>query len=221
MKAIEDEIRYLPQQNYNADTGQLARMKTIVAKLPAPKKKPAHRRLVHNKPDLLFLCRFRTAGPRVVCKSTEAGTSASPIPTTGSRTPARTHRVSRLSLCRVFSSRKKWLFGYGAVLNYYKPRANADLRQATAEFVSVLQSSDPRLRVGREAQRQVTFSSKNAILTTLNSDSIFQGQTEVDLLLTVAHPNGIFFVVFVAPESEAEYANPVFERMLQSMRFGF
>ncbi|RPI09231.1 MAG: hypothetical protein EHM65_09395, partial [Acidobacteriales bacterium] len=41
MKAIQDEIRHMPQRNYNADTGQLARMKAIVAKIPAPKKKPA------------------------------------------------------------------------------------------------------------------------------------------------------------------------------------
>ena len=40
MKAIEDEIRYMPQRNYGAETGQLARMKAIVAKLPSPKKKP-------------------------------------------------------------------------------------------------------------------------------------------------------------------------------------
>jgi beta-barrel assembly-enhancing protease len=40
-KAIEDEIRYLPARNYTADTGQLARMKAIVAKLPPPKKKPS------------------------------------------------------------------------------------------------------------------------------------------------------------------------------------
>ncbi len=41
MKAIENEMRYIPQKSYSGDTGQLARMKAIIAKLPAPKKRPA------------------------------------------------------------------------------------------------------------------------------------------------------------------------------------
>jgi hypothetical protein len=112
--------------------------------------------------------------------------------------------------------------GYGAVLNYYKPRqANASLRQATDEFVSVLRSADPRMRTGQETPREVAFGGKSAIVTTLYSDSIFPGQTEVDLLVTLAHPNGILFIVFVAPQSEGQYANRAFDDMLQSMRFGF
>ncbi len=38
MKAIEEEIRYMPQRDYNADTGMLPRVKAIVAALPQPKK---------------------------------------------------------------------------------------------------------------------------------------------------------------------------------------
>ena len=69
-------------------------------------------------------------------------------------------------------------------------QANASLRQATDEFVSVLRSADPRMRAGRETPREVAFSGKSAIVTTLYSDSIFQGQTEVDLLVTVATERG-------------------------------
>ena len=71
----------------------------------------------------------------------------------------------------------------------------------------MLKSADSRMRVGREMPREVSVGGKSAIVTTLYSDSIFQGQTEVDLLVTVAHPNGILFIVFVAPESEGQYAN--------------
>ncbi len=41
MRAIEDEIRYMPKRNYTTDTGRLPRMKAIVAKLPPPRKKEA------------------------------------------------------------------------------------------------------------------------------------------------------------------------------------
>jgi hypothetical protein len=62
---------------------------------------------------------------------------------------------------------------------------------------------------------------KSAVVTALYSDSIFQGQTEVDLLVTMAHPNGILSIAFVAPESERQYSNDAFEQMIQSMRFRF
>ena len=219
MQAIEDEFRYLPPANYNADTGRLGAMKAIVAKLPAPRKKPQQAAAQQTgTPVALSIPNSRPSGRMQEYRGRDFSIAYPDNwkPYTSQNSPG----VTIVPLSGIQQSEEVDV-GYGAVLNYYKPRADADLRQATAEFVSVLQYSDPRLRVGPEAQREVTFAGKNAILTTLNSDSIFQGQTEVNLLLTVAHPNGIFFVVFVAPESEARYANPVFEQMLQSMRFGF
>ncbi|MFB3777555.1 MAG: M48 family metallopeptidase, partial [Bryobacteraceae bacterium] len=219
MKAIEEEIRVLPPRSYNADTGRLGTMKAIVAKLPAPKKQPQQAATQQTGPPVaLSIPNSRPSGRMLEYRGRDFSIAYPDNwkPYTSQNSPG----VTIVPLSGVQQS-EEVAVGYGAVLNYYRPRANSDLRQATAEFVSVLQSADPRLRAGREPQRQVTFGGKNAILTTLYSDSIFQGQTEVDLLLTVAHPNGIFFVVFVAPESEGQYANPVFEQMLQSMRFGF
>ena len=112
--------------------------------------------------------------------------------------------------------------GHGALANYYQPKqANLSLWQATDEFVSALKAADPRMRAGRDLPKVITLGGRSAILTTLYSDSIFQGQTEVGLLVTVAHPNGIFYVVLVAPESESQYATPAFDQMLQSMRLAF
>ena len=98
MKAIEDEIRYMPQRNYTADTGQLARMKAIVAKLPPPKKTPAPEREL--RPPLSI----PDSRPSAACSSTRARTSASLTPTTGSRSPVRTRRVSPLPRPPAFSS---------------------------------------------------------------------------------------------------------------------
>lgn len=58
-------------------------------------------------------------------------------------------------------------------------------------------------------------------MTTLYTDSIFQGQTEVDRLVTVNHPDGILYVVFVAPASEAQYVDKAFDQITHSIRFGF
>jgi hypothetical protein len=112
--------------------------------------------------------------------------------------------------------------GYGLVHGYYRTkRANPTLKQATEEFAQSLRAADPRMRAGNVAPRQTSTGGKTAMVTTLYSDSMFPGQTEVDRLVTVQHPNGILYLVFVAPESEGSYANSAFDRILRSMRFSF
>ena len=220
MKAIQDEIRHLPQRNFNTDTGQLARMKAIVAKLPPPKKKPQQGAAQQTGPSAtLSIPNSRPSGRMQQYRGRDFSISYPDNwkPFTSQNSPGVT-----IAPPSAIQEAEEAVVGYGAVLNYYTPRqANSGLRQATEEFVSALRSADPRMRAGRDAPREVAFGGKNAIVTTLYSDSIFQGQTEVDLLVTMAHPNGILFIVFVAPESEGQYANRVFDDMLQSMRFGF
>ncbi len=220
MKAIQDEIRFLPQKSFNADTGQLSRMKAIVAKLPPAKRKPQQAAAQQTGPAVsLSIPQSRPSGRMQEYRGRDFSIAYPDNwkPYTSQNSPGVT-----IAPVSAIQESEEAVVGYGAVVNYYSPRqANAGLRQATDEFVSALRSADPRMRAGREAPREIAFGGKNAILTTLYSDSIFQGQTEVDLVVTVAHPNGILFVVLVAPESEGQYANRTFDQMLQSMRFGF
>jgi len=228
MKAIEEEIRQMPQRNYNADTGQLARMKAIVAKLPPPKKTPAQ------------------SGVSPQSGSSAQSGSSTRLSIPESRPSGRMQQYQgkdfRLSYpdgwkpfanqdssgvtiappSGIQQSPNGVSVGYGTILSYYRPKAaDASLWQMTDEFVSQLRAADPRMRAGREMPREIRVGGKSAIMTTLYADSIFQGQTEVDRLVTVAHPNGILYLVFVAPASEGQYANGTFDRMIQSVRFSF
>jgi hypothetical protein len=56
-----------------------------------------------------------------------------------------------------------------------------------------------------------------ALTATLESASPFGG-TEMDLLVTVAHPRGLFYVIFAAPQQQYAQHQAVFERMLASVR---
>ncbi len=234
MKAIEDEIRLMPQRNFTADTGQLARMKAVVAKLPPPKKSPAQSGASTQGGDAT------SAGG-----STQTAASvALSIP--NSRPSGRTQQYQGREFS--FSYPANWQafasqnaldvtvappsgiqktqngmsVGYGTVLAYYRPKdASASLWQATDEFVSQLRAADPRMRAGREMPKETRVGGKNAIVTMLHSDSIFKGQTEVARVVTVAHPNGMLYLVFVAPESETQYADVAFNQMIQSLRFNF
>jgi beta-barrel assembly-enhancing protease len=217
MKAIEDEVRYMPQRTYTGDTGQLSRMKAIVAKLPPPAKKtpaPSPTSASLSIPDSRPSRRMQQYQGKELSLSYPdnwkifAGQDPS--------------GVTIAANSGVQQSQNGVSVGYGTMLAYYRPKdAKASLWQATDEFVSQLRSADPRMRAGREMPRETRVGGKSAIVTTLLSDSIFQGQTEVDLLVTVAHPNGILYLVFVAPESEGQYANGVFDQMTQSLRFSF
>lgn len=110
--------------------------------------------------------------------------------------------------------------GYGVILSYYRPHvAEASPWQATDELVSQLRSADPAMRAGREMPREIRVGDKNAIVTALYSNSISQGQTELDRLITVAHANGILYLVLIAPDRERQYMDRVFDQMLQPIQF--
>ena len=221
MKAIEDEIRHMPQRNYNADTGQLARMKAIVAKLPAPKKKPAQQSAAQQTgPSAsLSIPNSRPSGRMQQYQGKDFSLS---YPDNWKPFASQNSSGVMIAPASGIQESEEALVGYGAIVNYHRPKeANASLWQATDEFLSLLKSADPRMRAGREMPREISLGGKSAIMTTLYSDSIFRGQTEVDLLVTVAHPNGILYIVFVAPESEGQYANGAFEQMMRSVRFRF
>ena len=66
--------------------------------------------------------------------------------------------------------------------------------------------------------RRIRVGSQNGLVTTLRSDSPFRGG-EVDLLVTTVRPEGLFYIVFIAPESEFQQVEPVFNQMLRSVRF--
>jgi hypothetical protein len=215
MQAITDEIQYLPQKTYNFDTGQLARMKAIAQKLPPPKKAVAQAAqttplsIPDSRPSKSLQqysgSGFRLSYPenwKPISGPDEAGVMIAPG-------------------AGVLQSQSGVNVGYGIVLDYYRPNnRNAGLREATEEFVSRLKSAHPGMRTAA-GLRDTRVGGKKAVITTLYSESVFQGETEVDRLLTVSHPNGILYVVFVSPQSETQYANKVFDRIIRSMRFSF
>jgi hypothetical protein len=73
------------------------------------------------------------------------------------------------------------------------------------------------MQIAGEARR-IQVAGQPALLNTLNSRSPFRGG-EVDVLVTVERPQGLFYIVFIAPKSEFEKAQPVFEDVLRSVKF--
>lgn len=222
MKAIEDMVQNLPRRSYTADSGQLPRMKAIVAGLPAPKPRTqpqaeatsaaagAAPTIVNSRPSGRLQAYqgkdFRISYPdNWSAAANQGATSVTLAPPAG-----------------VLKTQNGQSVGYGAILAYYQPKsAGASLWQATEELVAQLRANNPKMRAGSQMPKQIRVGGKDAILTALYTDSIFQGQTELDQLVTVAHPNGIFYMVLIAPDSERQYVDKALDQMLQSLEFSF
>jgi Zn-dependent protease with chaperone function len=225
-KAIQDLIQKLPRRQYTTDSGQLARMKARVAKLPDPKPKAAAAQPASSAsssssaPVALSLPNSRPSGSLQQYQGKDfrlsypANWQVSASQNSGSVTIAPPSGVQQ--------TQNGANVGYGVIVAYHKPRtANASLWQATDELVSQLRSADPGMRAAPDMPREIKVGGKPAIFTTLYSPSVFQGQTELDRIVTVSHPNGLLYMVFIAPESERQYVDRVFDQMLQSIRFSF
>jgi len=231
MKAIEDMIQQMPQRSYTTDSGQLARMKSMVAGLPAPKKTLAQAQAQEQAqgqsqggaataPAGLSLSDSRPSGRMQQFQGKEFRIS---YPDNWKTSPSQdSSGVTIAPPSGVQQSQNGMSVGYGAIVAIYKPQnANTSLWQATDELVSQLRGGDPGMRAGREMPVEARVGGKSAIVTSLYTNSIFQGQTELDRLVTLAHPNGILYIVLIAPDSERQYVDRAFSQMLQSIQLTY
>jgi hypothetical protein len=119
---------------------------------------------------------------------------------------------------------KGWI-GYGAVVSYYFPesdevqlqRGTDNLRMNTDDLLRQMQKANPEMRAA--GQQSLTVNGYSALVTTLNANSPFQGETEIDQLVTVLRPEGLWYLVFISPQSESRDIQPIFDQMLRSVRF--
>jgi hypothetical protein len=107
--------------------------------------------------------------------------------------------------------------GYGAILSYFTPEGAGDLKSATDDLVSHLQASNPTMRVARSAQKS-SVAGKQGLVTLLESDSPY-GAKETDALLTVVRPEGLFYLVFIAPAKDFPQLQGAFQQMIDSLQF--
>ena len=75
------------------------------------------------------------------------------------------------------------------------------------------------MRVSQERASRANIDGQEGLMTTLYSQSAYRGETEIDVLLTVQRPEGLFYMVFIAPEKEFAQIKQTFQEMLRSVRF--
>jgi Zn-dependent protease with chaperone function len=102
---------------------------------------------------------------------------------------------------------------------YGQQGSSQALEQDTDQLVSEFRQSNRNMRVVRYHQR-TRLDNQPALSTYLSNDSPIQrGGRETNWLITVERPVGLVFIVFTAPEREFRNYEPVFQQMLDSVRF--
>ena len=76
---------------------------------------------------------------------------------------------------------------------------------------------DRSLRVA-QAPRQSSVQGSAALVTELQGRSPYGGPERL-ILLTVARPGGIYYLLLVGPQQQFGQLQPAFERMVASVRF--
>jgi hypothetical protein len=213
--AIAAEMRTLPTRKYGYETGQFARVKKDVAALAPPVKKPA----------------AEAIGPG-------SGVPSSPSSSTRSGWPEYRGKTFALSYPQgwqvfggdsggdvtfapkdgVVTQGGNTQIGFGAVAGIFAPqKGRTDLHAATADLVRKLKGENPRMTVDAATQT-VHVGGGSGLITTLKEDSPFGGM-EVDAVMTLSRPEGLFYLICIAPERDYYRVQPSFQQMSDSLKF--
>jgi beta-barrel assembly-enhancing protease len=96
---------------------------------------------------------------------------------------------------------------------------SSNLRQATQEYLESLLQGNPHLRPQSSSQN-ARIGGRSGLATRLAGRSPVTGRTEVVNVLTSSLGNGeLFYFASVVPEEDSRNYDPVFQRILNSLRF--
>ncbi|HKV28665.1 MAG TPA: M48 family metallopeptidase, partial [Candidatus Acidoferrales bacterium] len=110
---------------------------------------------------------------------------------------------------------------YGVIVSVFAPQnisgSAPTLEQSNAQLIANLQQSNSKLSVMRAAE-PATLGGLPALSTYLQSDSP-AGGAEADWLVTTLRPNGLFYVICIAPQKDYDAYSSAFRAVIHSVRF--
>jgi beta-barrel assembly-enhancing protease len=215
VKYVSEEAQLMPQREFNADTGQLAQAKQLAAAVPPP-----------------------PAKPKVQAAGSAAAPSASVRPSGALKAySAKSFGISYPDNWKTFGdpnagtvtiAPQEALFqdtsgntaiGYGTIVSYYHPQdGKVDLQRDTAALVQEMMKSNSGMQVQGSSQA-IKVGGIDGLQTVLSSKSPYQGQTEADVVVTVPRPEGLYYMVFIAPQNDFASVRTTFQSMIQSVKF--
>jgi len=219
IKNIQGDMKFYEQRNYEASTitPELTRAKQIIKGLPAPVKKPAQGG-AGNVPA--------PQGPAVTTsvpsgfKAHQNTLYAMAYPDDWTARPGQDGVSATLTASDgvIRGQNNSEEIGHGVILNFVKP-STTDINAATDELLKGILQGNPSMKASGTAQ-SVRVDNYTGRLTPLQGPSSMRsGERENVYVLTVMHPQGMFYGVFIAPESRWRVAEPEYKQMMNTLRF--
>ncbi|HBY61116.1 MAG TPA: hypothetical protein DEH78_14940 [Solibacterales bacterium] len=202
---------------YKADSGEFARMKQRAQALPKPaapaKPQPGAGGAPPNAAEVLPSGRFKDYRANEFTLRFPDNWEAF-----GDQTASSVTIAPRAGLRQ---GQNGVQIGYGIIVSQHEPPQGrrVDLNRDTQDLIRQLQQTNADMTPAREGSRRASVDGNQALITTLYSRSPFEGQREVDMLVTVARPDRLFYLVFIGPEGDFGKLQGAYEEVLRSVRF--
>lgn len=120
----------------------------------------------------------------------------------------------------VTDSRGQSSLAYGVIVSVAGAGDGAtSLRDATDQLIRGMRQSNPNLHVER-GRDNIRLDGRPALSTYLSNDSPLGGR-ETDWLVTTMRPDGLLYIICVAPDSEYASYERAFQNVVNSVRFPY
>jgi len=213
VKYVEEEVRGMPQRNYSRGSSNFADIRNRASRVPVSDTRRSYNHEAgsdHPHPALPSgqFREYRGQGFRVSYPDNwrpygaENGQSVTIAPQEG----------------LVQGSSGQVNIAVGAIAGYFSPDSDS-LRSATNELVQDLRGKNPDMRQVRGQQQSVNVDGSEGEVLLLMGSSPLGSQREVNVLMTARRPQGLFYMVLVAPENDYNHYRPTFDQMQNSVRF--
>lgn len=218
VKAMEQEVQYLPKRSIDPPSGDLQRMKKAVQSLgPAPKQgqggggqaqggpPPTADRMPDIRPASRMK-QFRGGGVSFdypenwqVANGQNSATIAPPE--------------------GVVQGQGGSAVGFGIMVGAAQPKSGqVDLRRDTEQLLKAFAQGNTGMKL--EAQpSELTVGGSRALATRLSSPSPYPNERETDVVITIDRGNAVYYMVFIAPQSQWSRLEPMYQSVTKSVRF--
>ncbi len=210
---VSAEVKTLPQRQYTTGSSDFSRYRDMAARVPVPDPKRAYNDPSsgsHPHPEFPSgqMNTFQGSGFRIGYPSNlqPYGQQGDPTVTIAPREGLVKNASGGVEI------------GMGMIVGYFSPDSN-DLNTATNQFVQDLRGKNPDLRPLRGQQQKVVVDGNNGESLILSGTSPLGKQRELDSVLTVSRPQGLFYVILISPESDYTSLRPTFVQIENSIRF--
>ncbi|MBI3665667.1 MAG: M48 family metalloprotease [Acidobacteria bacterium] len=211
---VEEEVKSLPPQKYTLGISNFSRYRDLAARVPVPE---ARRGYNHDESE----------GGHAHPEFPSSGTSEyrgngfrfsypANWQVLGEQNGMSVTMAPRNGLVR--GPRGQTEIVMGAIAGFF-PADSDNITTATNQLIGDLQTKNPGMNPLRGQRQSVVVDGSNGETVLLVGPSAIGNQREFDWLLTATRPDGLFYLVLVAPEGDYNSLRPTFVQMQRSVRF--